>query len=72
MRTDKRQKEVSKLQEVKYITIISNKKKIVLNVSTTLYILMNGNNAEIHVSGGKIYETNRTEKKIKCYDTVND
>lgn len=52
------------LQEVKYITIISNKKKIVLNVSTMLYVLMNGNNAEIHVSGGKIYETRMTLSEL--------
>ena len=42
------------------ITIFSNKKKVVLNVSTILYVLMMGNNAEIHVSGGNIYETRMT------------
>ena len=31
-----------------------------LNVSTILYVLMMGNNAEIHISGGNIYETRMT------------
>ena len=51
---------VSDLQEEKYITILSNKKKIVLKISTILYVLMVGKIAEIHVSGGKIYETRMT------------
>ena len=42
------------------ITILSNKTKIVLNVGTILYVLMIGNVAEIHVSGGKVYETRMT------------
>lgn len=42
------------------IIIFSNKKRIVLNVSSILYILMMGNNAEIHVSDGNIYETRMT------------
>lgn len=45
------------MQETNYITIISNRKKIVLGISTILYVLMVGKNAEIHVSGGKIYTT---------------
>ena len=45
------------MQENKYITIISNRRRTVLGISTILYVLMIGNNAEIHVSGGKIYET---------------
>ena len=45
------------MQELKYITIISDKKKIVLAISTILYVLMRKDKAEIHVSGGKIYET---------------
>lgn len=48
------------MQETKYITIISKRKKIVLSISTILYVLMIGKNAEIHVSGGKIYETKMT------------
>lgn len=45
------------MQESKYITIISNRRKVVLGISTILYVLMIGKNAEIHVSGGKVYET---------------
>ena len=45
------------MQKTNYITIISNRKKIVLGISTILYVLMVGKNAEIHVSGGKIYTT---------------
>lgn len=43
-----------------HITINSNKNKVVLNISTILYVLMVGNKAEIHVSGGRIYETRMT------------
>ena len=56
--------EVSYLQETKYITIISNNKKVVLNVSTILYVLMMGNNADIHVSGGTVYKTRMTLREI--------
>lgn len=49
--------EVSEIQETNYITIISNRRKVVLGISTILYVLMVGKNAEIHVSGGKIYTT---------------
>lgn len=45
------------MQEVKYITIISNRKKIVIGISTIIYVIMVGKNAEIHVCGGKIYIT---------------
>ena len=48
------------MQETKYITIISNRKKIVLSINTILYVLMTGKNAEIHVFGDKIYETRMT------------
>ena len=44
------------LQEAVYITIVSNGKKLVLNVNTILYVLMIERTAEIHVSGGKVYE----------------
>ena len=58
-------REVSCLQKAKYITIISNNKKVVLNVSTILYVLMMGNNADIHVSGGTIYKTRMTFREIE-------
>lgn len=56
------------MQEAKHITIISNGRKIVLNISTILYVLMINKIAEIHISGGKIYQTRMTlsvlEKKL--------
>ena len=48
------------MQEAKYITVISKGRKIVLGVSTILYVIMVNKVAEIHVSGGKIYETRMT------------
>ena len=53
------------MQKAKYITIISNNKKVVLNVSTILYVLMMGNNADIHVSGGTVYKTRMTFGEIE-------
>ena len=60
MRHTKEKVEVPNLQETSYITILSNKRKVVLGVSSILYVLMVGKNAEIHVSGGKVYETRMT------------
>lgn len=48
------------MQEEKYITIISSRRKIVLNISTILYVLMIRKNAEIHVSDGNTYQTRMT------------
>ncbi len=45
------------MQAAKYVTIISNKRKIVLGVESILYVLMVNDKAEIHVSGGQCYET---------------
>lgn len=52
--------QVISLQDVKNITIISNKNKISLNVSSILYVLKVGNSAEIHVFGDRIYTTRTT------------
>ena len=52
-----REKEVLELQKAAYITILSNGTKLVLNANTILYVLMIEKTAEIHVSGGKVYET---------------
>ena len=57
--------EVSYLQKTKCITIISNNKKVVLNVSTILYVLMMRNTADIHVSGGTVYKTRMTFGEIE-------
>ena len=53
------------MQETKYITIISNRRKIVLGISTILYAVMIGKNVEIHVSGSKIYETRMTLSELE-------
>ena len=52
--------QVISLQDVKNITIISNKNKISLNVSSILDVLKVGNSAEIHVFGDRIYSTRAT------------
>lgn len=41
----------------KHITIISSRKKIVLGVSSILYIFVVGKNTQIHILGEKVYET---------------
>ena len=43
-----------------YITIISERQKVVISVSSILYIIMEGKSAEIHLSDGKIYNTRMT------------
>lgn len=53
------------MQEEKYITIISNRKRIVLSIDMILYVLMVGKNAEIHVSAGKIYKTRMTLAELE-------
>lgn len=53
------------MQKTEYITIISNRKKIVLSVSLILYVVMVGKNIEIHSSDGKVYETRMTLSEIE-------
>lgn len=53
------------MQETKYITIMSNRKKQVLPVGTILYVIITGKNAEIHVSGGKVFETRHTLSELE-------
>ena len=45
------------LKEKKCITIFSKRKKIELDTSSILYIMMDRDKAEIHASGNRIYET---------------
>lgn len=45
------------MQDVKHITIISNRKKVILRTDSILYLMMRGKIAEIHISGGEIIET---------------
>ena len=46
--------------ESKHLSIVSRGKKIILNSSTVLYVLMDEKIADIHVSSGKTYETRMT------------
>ena len=48
------------MQKDKQIHIFVNKRKIPLDVSSILYVLMKGNTAGIHVAGGQIYNVRRT------------
>ena len=48
------------MQESKYITIISKGKKIILCTDSIRYVLMRGKKAEVHLSGGLMYETRMT------------
>lgn len=49
--------EVIDLKEKKYITIFSKRKKVELDISSILYIMMDRDKAEIHASGNRVYET---------------
>ena len=49
----------------KHFSIISNGKKLVLDSGAILYVLMNKKIAEIHVTGGKIYNTRMTLMELE-------
>lgn len=49
----------------KYITILSNKKEVVLNINTILYVYMNRNNAEIHTSDRQVYNVRLTLMELE-------
>lgn len=53
------------MQETKYITVMSNGRKTVLGIRTILYVLMINKIAEIHVFGGKIYQTRMTLSELE-------
>ena len=57
--------EVFRLQDERYITVTSNRKKIQIGISTILYVIMKRNDAEIHVAGNKIFTVRMTLKKLK-------
>ena len=56
------------MQDIRHLEIVSERKKVVLAVSAILYLLANGRDVEIHVSGGRIYKTRASlselEKKL--------
>lgn len=45
------------MQDAGYLAFFSNKREIVVNIGTILYVIMNGTSAEIHTSGGMVYKT---------------
>ena len=53
------------MQNVRFITIVSNRKEIVLSLSTILYVMMKNKIAEIHVADGAIHETRITMKELE-------
>ena len=48
------------LNDSKYITVISGRKKIVLEISTILYVIMTNKVVAIHVSDGSLFKTRMT------------
>lgn len=48
-----------------YITVVSNRKKAIINISTILYVIMTGKIAEIHLFNGKIYKTRMTFSNLE-------
>lgn len=57
---------VSELQETKYITFISDRKKVVLDIGTIIYAVMAGKGVEIHVANGNVYETRMPLKQVEA------
>lgn len=53
------------MQNAGTITIFSNKEEFALNISSILYVQMNGNYALIHVSKELIYQTRMTFKDLE-------
>lgn len=51
---------VTIVQDGNKITVIAKRKKVEIEVSSILYVLMKRKIAEIHVSGGDVYETRTT------------
>lgn len=54
------------MRNEKYITIISNRKKFSIDVSTILYVIIKSRNAEIHVSEGIIYKTRKSLDELEA------
>ena len=48
------------LKEMKYLTIVHERKKIMLNIDNILYVIKAGKTAEIHLSGGTVYRVRMT------------
>ena len=54
----------------KYITLVSNNRKIAIDINTILYILIIDKIVQIHISDGKVYEDNAIFDKLK--DRLNE
>lgn len=50
---------------LEHLTIVSNRKTVVLGIKNILYVQMVGRNAEIHVLGGTVYQTRMTLNEIQ-------
>ena len=48
------------MRDTEYITVISDRKNVVIKSGEILYVLMNGKTAELHISDGHVYETRMT------------
>ena len=53
------------MQNAENLVLTINRKKVVISISTILYILMTGNNAKIHVCGGTVYEIRITMQELE-------
>lgn len=53
------------MQESRIITVIVNRLEVEIKVNTILYVLMRRKYADIHVSGGRIYETRTTFAELE-------
>ena len=53
------------VREIRYLSIVSGGKKIVLNRNTILYVLMVGRNAEIHLVDRTVYETRMSLSELE-------
>ena len=60
-----RKSEVPDMPESNHISIRSDNRDVVLNISTVLYVLMKKNYAEIHTFSGKRYKTRMTLNELE-------
>lgn len=54
------------MQNPDCLTIVADRRKVTLDVRTILYINMHENVAEIHTSGGAVYNTRITLEKLEA------
>ena len=48
------------MRDPEYITVISDRKNVVIKSGEILYVLMIGKTAQLHISDGHVYETRMT------------